>query len=252
MIIQTIDDLADCVFTMHQKYNERLWYRGQSDTRPPVPSLLRPENKGKDEHHLCNAFRIRATRILDHPPAKDNYSAWISLMQHYGLPTRMLDWSESPLVAAFFATEEQVECDSCIWVLRPRLLNETEIHDNHLYPVDSDHMQNLMVRSFKDCPADSEVCSNQTNWRNNVIVACHSVSDNPRMCAQQSSFTVHYSEERLDQLECSELLFKLIIPNDIKVQIREKLRALRISRCYLFPDLENLAHDLKSDKDDMI
>lgn len=51
-------------------------------------------------------------------------------MQHYGVPTRLLDWSENPLVALYFAVENKdKETDAAIWMLRPNKLN-THAHIN--------------------------------------------------------------------------------------------------------------------------
>ena len=55
------------------------------------------------ELRLLRKFRARAHLRHHTCPDYFDYFGWLSLMRHYGLPTRLLDWSESPLVAAYFA-----------------------------------------------------------------------------------------------------------------------------------------------------
>ena len=246
LLIHNIGELADSVSQIHNRFGERLWYRGQSDAdRGLIPSILRPEYTKANERHLSNAFRIRANRVLDNAPQKEDYSAWLSLMQHYGLPTRMLDWSASPLVAAFFATEKEKRTDSCIWVLRPRLLNKTEIGDDRLYPADSRLANRLLRCAFA---GDTKL----TDQEKDIVMACHSTQKDLRMYAQQSCFTIHNSYRTIEGINCANLLFKLIIPNENRKNIRDSINALGISRSYCFPDLENIALDLKGDKNDWL
>lgn len=67
------------------------------------------------ERSLINEFRRRAHHYISDTPARHDLVEWLSLMQHYGAPTRLLDWTYSLLVAAFFAIEKaRADQDSCI------------------------------------------------------------------------------------------------------------------------------------------
>ena len=92
--IRTIDELLQFMNSLNKKHGARLWYRGEENASLTlVPSIQRSEKRLTVERYITNDFYIRARQILDNPPAKHNYAAWVSLMQHYGLPTRMLDLS---------------------------------------------------------------------------------------------------------------------------------------------------------------
>lgn len=85
------------------------WFRGHSDSSfELIPSVFRKTGKNGDgpyynENELLNEFLRR------HPTAKKEHSNTLELLtyaQHYGLPTRLLDWSENLLVAIYFACNE--------------------------------------------------------------------------------------------------------------------------------------------------
>jgi hypothetical protein len=107
------------------------WFRGHAQADwTLVPSVHRHyDNLG--ERDLINRFRLGApTRYSNCPEARD-VAGWITLMQHFGLPTRLLDWTGSLIVAAYFAVSHEPRPGSgpaAIWVLLPNGLNKASSH----------------------------------------------------------------------------------------------------------------------------
>lgn len=243
--INTMDELLKFVGTLYEKHGSRLWYRGEENASLTlIPSIQRSQKRLDAERYITNDFYIRARQIMINPPDKHNYAAWISLMQHYGLPTRMLDWSQSPLIAVFFATEtykETVGIDSCVWVLAPGLLNKHEGFDNCIYPIDADTTQEMLLPAFKHSHHNPDL--------KDRILACSSVENNQRMYAQQSNFTVHNSLKCLEDICDENTLYKIIIPSSRKQYFIESLRVFGITEGSVYPDLDHISNDLKDSYD---
>lgn len=124
-------------------------------------------------------------------------------------------------------------------------MNKIEIGDDRLYPVDSRLANRLLRCAFA---GETELADQEKD----IIMACHSTQKDLRMYAQQSCFTIHNSYRTIEGINCANLLFKLIIPNESRKNIRDSIYALGISRSYCFPDLENIALDIKGDKNDWL
>src|SRR5262245_48310567 len=105
--IKSIGDLLDSILFLHESTNEGIfWFRGhQSASWDVLTTVFRDDDHKRQERNYTHRFRSRAATRYPNSPKYGEFALWLSLMQHYGLPTRLLDWSRSPLVASYFAIE---------------------------------------------------------------------------------------------------------------------------------------------------
>jgi hypothetical protein len=160
-------------------------------------------------------------------------------MQHYGVPTRLLDWTESPLVALWFAVEDEEldEFDGCLWGLKPLELNG---------------IARLKPEFAKDIPCFGEDAELENYMPTQVGVGISSNTPAAaigsrqfdRVYAQFGVFTItHRDQVDLAELEGGVCVQKFRIPADRKPEIRAELGYLRVTRSTVFPELGNVASE---------
>lgn len=110
---------------------DEIWFRGQPDERLGlVPKLYRPQFIGADEAEIRHEFQSRALQLLRSDRMPTTKYEWYFLMQHYGAPTRLLDWTANALIALYFAVRPVLDTDAnaggpnpAVWALNPWWLN---------------------------------------------------------------------------------------------------------------------------------
>ncbi|MGH8498561.1 MAG: FRG domain-containing protein [Methylococcales bacterium] len=243
--VKSLDELVAAVVDIWQDKPGWLWFRGHRDARWKLQPTVWRDYTVEQERYMSNRFYARARTRYANPPANDDWAGWLSLMQHYGLPTRLLDWSLSPQVAAFFATSKYHDAANietkaaCIWVIDAIKLNKSQGFEAVAPPMNA-WMAEPLVR-----PALQE---NREGTSPAKVIAAMAVEADPRMQVQQGAFTVHTTQEPLTELSCTDdWLYQFVIPADGARLIAWQLRILGVCEADLFPDLEHLASDLRNE-----
>ena len=238
--ISSIAELTEAISVAAENYDGPIWYRGQiNHSWSLLPGFYRGTGK-LTEHSLLTKFRQSATMLIERP-AQDPFE-WMFLMQHYGVPTRLLDWSESPLVALYFCVNVASEEDAALWMLKPSKLNENsriqaKAEDGYLLSFQDEELQNYTIESLRN------------NERVRLLpLATIAVRNNPRIQAQSGVFTIHHHERiPIEKVGTGRHAFKLRIRKEVKETLRNELRLLGVSQFQLFPELASVGAILKEE-----
>jgi hypothetical protein len=193
---------------------------------------------------LIRTFMGQAESRTQRPPAHDDFVGWLILARHFGLPTRLLDWSMSPLVALFFAVENHDDLDGALWALSPSGLNQDMIREDRQLILDDPPVRELVSLAFEPDAGVQLKASTRTAGR---ALAVGGREIDPRVMVQQGTFTIHGDQTNLaaKRIEGYPWLVGFRVKREAKEKLRENLRQLGITQSGLFPDLGSLARDLK-------
>jgi hypothetical protein len=238
--ITNITSLVEKVKEINELLKGQIWWRGQNDFKWKLdPHIFRSQLNGYDEKSGMRRFIQKAHSRHVSVPSISEMHNWLFLMQHYGLPTRLLDWTESPLIACYFATDRgEDKADGALYALSPYKLNEAQTGLRKLLmPYDTQAVE-IIESIFKD---------NQENVQS--IIAIRPAEVDIRLLTQLSAFTLHGHNKSLEELSNSqEYIIKIKIPQNSKKGLREELKHLGIRESNIFPDLWHLAQEIKSVK----
>jgi len=199
------------------------------------------------ERHLLRNFRKYAHRDV---VERDSIWYWLSVAQHHGLPTRLLDWTYSPFVAMHFATanSSKFNTDGIIWMVDffktheclPRNL-KAELKRVGGYGFDVETLSTL----FKDL---GELDKLGGGAEGDFAIFFEPPSIDDRIVNQYAIFSVISNpkiafHEWLNQH--ANIFRKVIIPAELKWEIRDKLDHANITERVLFPGLDGLSKWLK-------
>lgn len=241
--ISQVGDLLGLVRAHQEALNHlgsrELWFRGHAKASWKLsPLIFRPEYAHCQEKRLALHFKRHAPiRYVDCPrtSATEEFD-WLSLMQHYGLPTRLLDWSTSIEVAAYFAVSaSDYKSNAAIWVLQGDQLTKNQTWAS-MYPA---------RKTGQYHPDHLDVSSIARDGTPDVILPVIPTAVDLRMLLQQARFTIHGSRMPLeDHTLAGRFLAKITIPKRAREILRLNLKLLGRRRSELFPDLDSLSKEL--------
>ncbi len=221
-------------------------FRGLSDARYPLATTLMRlgGHFAELERHLVRNFRKYAHGSV---VEQDQLWNWVSVAQHYGLPTRLLDWTNSPYVALHFATANvtRFDVDGVVWVV-----DYTGVHQQLPQTLEAaleregatiftGEMLSREIATFEEMTAISD---------ETFAVFFEPPSIDPRIYQQYAFFSV-VSDNRMafdDWLRAHpEFGRKIVIPAELKWEVRDKVDLANINERTLFPGLEGLCSWLR-------
>ncbi len=224
-----------------------VWYRGHRDgSRPLEPRIIRSIRGLQAEHSISREFVRRAISYF-RGIEPSNYSRWLFLMQHYGIPTRLLDWTESLIVAIYFAFEIQEKTSPCVWLLNPNALNDLSLGEEGI-PHEDSHSAKIY------CGAAFTLLEEELEKVGELPIAIIPNYFDQRLVAQRACFTVHGTLPKpIDVLlmerakkKVPNILLKAIFTDDSIDAIRQQLKEIAPKSAQIYPDIEGLVGELKN------
>jgi hypothetical protein len=225
-------------------------YRGASRIGRPLQAVEGTE-LAQIERDVYRQFSLHARRFL--PPMVNGWDE-IAIAQHHGVPTRLLDWTLSPFVAAYFALMEDGAEDPAIWALNlsrypfPSELGRRQM--NHAHRTENveqflgSQPRFLQKVTVKDAGGPTRAS----------LVVFEAPTLGPRIAAQQGLFSVHVSSDdypivdhaaairAVEEGEGLRLLTQIVIPRAAVGRAREQLH---VDPATIFPDIEGVAISLR-------
>ena len=242
-----ISSVSDLIVNLKADTNpdETTWFRGHSDLSWTLePSLNRAGyiDAFESSIRLYKKFVQNSVKLIANPPTAEY--EWMFYMQHYGIPTNLMDWSESPLVGLYFSVEDPQHhgTDGSLYLLEPNTFNSAASHtrvgakDIFAFGIDSETSQYLLTQ-----------ISLTNKQSKQPPIAVIGPKNSARIQAQEGVFVAHHRDLRWmeDNFSASGWGWKYRIPSASKPALLEELGYLMMDRFTIYPQLDNLAKKIK-------
>lgn len=237
-VIATLSDFF-AVFHSLLEPGREFWFRGHSKISYRLcPSALR--YRELEERELALSLVGEMKRFLEfklpRPPAPADHLGWMQVAQHYGLPTRLLDWTQNAAAALFFACRANESEDGLVAVLNPIDLNsQVDPKRPRVFNVERDFL--LVERNLS--------LSGKETKRGPRTIAINPTWNTERIAMQQGSFTLHGSRRfDLDSDQASSLLCVPVL-KEHKLSLLNELGRVGMGEMFIFPEPEHVCAHLK-------
>lgn len=226
-----------------------LWFRGCGISSYPLKPSLYRNKKTKNIRHLVETeykilTRFKQRSIPFHSISLENDWDTLFLMQHYGIPTRLLDWTESPFIALYFslmsARRNSFAHKSAVWILDPIAWNSYVLGDQEteiLSTSDSEIMRYKPQKKYEQMPDN--------------VIPLYGAHNSQRIVAQRGVFVIFGSDTTSMRrqfikngfpLNC---LIKIIFDRSVLPKVLDSILESGITESVVFPDLEGLAQEIR-------
>lgn len=227
-------------------------FRGQGDNTWELMNAIERTDfihlyKGVETEFLAE-FQRGARNYLTNDDLPSHLIEWLALMQHHGAPTRLLDFSKSPFIAAFFAFEQ------CLFI-NDNSIAIWAINIDYLKQRAAEAIQQFYPQQLKD---SNNVVSEQLfetiffDNRHSFIFPVEPFRMNRRYSLQQSIFisTANSYEPFMQQLsfignDLNKAVVKIELPAKLQKEVIRDLQRMNLNRASLFPDLDGYAASLR-------
>lgn len=294
LIINTTLEKWNDIISLNQEFLKHFIFRGQANSEWSLQTSL---ERLIDKNHLnslicpqyCEIYESKMLRefMWKYPlyekniiPDQTDYVEWLSLMQHYGAPTRLLDFTYSLYVALFMCLDDSQSSYSCLWAINKTYLNE---HLLHLYlkskNLISGGASQPELEHFAHLTANKEINSCSIKSPKNVIIINPNIC-NERLSIQQGLFlmptniscsfqenlnnTIETSQWEVEEINLpvknlldygyteqaksinSDIIFqfKIKIPHKFKYELCNILRQMNITSETIYPGIVGMAKSL--------
>ncbi len=236
-----IANLSDFFAVFHSllEPGKIFWFRGHSDFAYRLaPSALRYDLTEERERALGLVAEMKRFlgMKLQRPPESYDHLGWMQVAQHYGLPTRLLDWTQNAAVALFFACCSNPDRDGLVVILNPTELNQRvnpKLPRILVYERDSP-----IIEPFFDLGP-------RINPRGKRTIALNPTWNTERIAMQQGCFTLHGSRRfELDKTQATSLLYVPIL-RERKESLLYELERVGIGEMFIFPEAEHVCSHLR-------
>ena len=249
-----LEDIYNKKARLDVRENEEWWYRGHPAQYTLRPSLFRLLDSGfnKKENDSRSIFDLEYDLFFEFasrgPGLQDaGLSSWdmLAYMRHHGLPTRLLDWTESLGIALFFAIHDadpSASTEPELWILNPYGLNEIELGDRDLY---SPRYLGYDVKNDQEWDYEDYLIWDAGTFDWEHPVAIYPPQKNARMRSQHGWFTIFGEDLQALEIQVPEVVSRVQIPRLALPAAQQFLRDAGIDWAAAFPDLDGFVRSVK-------